>query len=239
MTSKEHKISGETFVFTSEHALFWPKRNTLVISDLHLGKAETFQQNGLWLPAEAQHTDLKTIKNLLNEFDAAELYILGDLIHTAKGMTAQLIDGFANWSQTLNAKITVTTGNHDQSFFEKRWPHSWNHITPVDSIVVDHFLFQHEPDLSEIKNEYDLSNTLPAADARAKINFAWYGHLHPKIRLDDGVLKTRVSCFYLKATQGFLPAFSSLAGGETIHLGRGETAVAVDRNEGWLGLVHQ
>ena len=229
MKSQKHEIKGETFVFTSEHALFWPRRNTLVVSDLHLGKAETFQQNGLWLPTAAQHTDLESIKILLREFAAAELYVLGDLIHTSKGMTAQLIDDFANWSQALNTKITITTGNHDQSFFQKRWPSSWDHVTPVDSVVVDHFLFQHEPSVVESR---------PEADA-GKIGYAWYGHLHPMIRVDDGVLKTRVPCFYLQASQGFLPAFSSLAGGETIRLGRGEKAVAVDRREEWLGILNK
>ena len=239
MMSKELEIKGEKFFFTSEHALFWPRRNTLVISDLHLGKAETFQQNGLWLPTEAQHTDLDKIKILIKDLGATELYVLGDLIHTAKGMTTQLIDDFANWSHAINAKITITTGNHDQSFFQKCWPCSWSHVTPVDSVSVDRFLFQHEPAKVEIPIESTKVEIQSEANGEKSIDYAWYGHLHPMIRVDDGVLKTRMPCFYLQASQGFLPAFSSLAGGETVRLGRGEKAVAVDRNGKWLGILHK
>lgn len=38
-----------------EKVLIWPKHNMMVIADIHLDKAETFLQSGLWLPPGAHN----------------------------------------------------------------------------------------------------------------------------------------------------------------------------------------
>ena len=222
------EIAGETFQFYSNRAFEWRAKKTVVISDLHLGKAETFLQNGLWLPQSAQHEDLAELRELILKTDSTRLLILGDLIHTAKGMSSELIHEFGAWCNGIKAEsntdVIVTTGNHDQHFVKNRWPEEWSSIITRDSLVENEILFQHEP----------------ASDGAGLTHkFVWYGHLHPAVQLDDGVTRSRHPCFYIKKTVGFLPAFSSLAGAETIRVGKSEIALPTDRQSNWIGKLEK
>ncbi len=228
---KELDVAGEKCLFLAERALYFKNRKLMVLSDLHLGKAETFMQNGLWLPPEAQHADLARILKICKQNKAEQLLILGDLIHTAKGMTPQLVQRFTEWLKELNIEVTVAIGNHDQHFFKTRWPKDWNQIKVIDSIVQDDVLFQHEPAIS-CQVSCQRSKRVPL-----QYKYAWYGHLHPSVRLNDGVSSTRLPCFYLRENEGFLPAFSSLAGGETIHPIRNEIVLPTDLETNWIGIL--
>ena len=44
------QLKNEIFMLHPEKVLIWPKHDLVVIADIHLGKAETFLQSGLWLP---------------------------------------------------------------------------------------------------------------------------------------------------------------------------------------------
>ena len=66
----------------SSKALLLPQTNELLICDIHLGKAEYFQQNGIPLTNNSDEQNLLSIKNIVknnnpNKFCSSELFVRG------------------------------------------------------------------------------------------------------------------------------------------------------------------
>ena len=59
-------------------ALLLPQTNELLICDIHLGKAEYFQQNGIPLTNNSDEQNLLSIKNIVKNNNPNKLIILGD-----------------------------------------------------------------------------------------------------------------------------------------------------------------
>ena len=205
------QIRGETFELLPERALHWPKRHLLVIADLHLGKAETFQSYGLPLPTGANAEDLDRITALIEKHEARHVLFLGDLVHAVTGVTGEVVDLFAKWIAGFRGEITVALGNHDIGL-SKKWPEAWRRAELVYSWSADGIVFQHEP---------------PTAEELAGGEFFWIGHIHPMVVLRGGPDRMRLPCFAITGEQGWLPAFSSLAGGHNLKFARGQRLYAI------------
>ena len=63
-------------------ALFLPETKELLICDVHLGKAEYFQQNGIPLTNITDEDNFTRIKRIVKEYSPEKLVILGDLFHS-------------------------------------------------------------------------------------------------------------------------------------------------------------
>ena len=50
----EIELEGEKIALLPERALYWPAQHTLIVADLHWGKAGHFRKNGIAIPAQAQ-----------------------------------------------------------------------------------------------------------------------------------------------------------------------------------------
>ena len=62
--------------------LFIPSTRESLISDIHIGKAEYFQLNGIPLTNNEDENNLIRIYKLINQFKPRKLVILGDLFHS-------------------------------------------------------------------------------------------------------------------------------------------------------------
>ena len=193
-------VRGESFVLSPRRALVWPARRLLAVADLHLGKAETFQKSGLWLPSAAQANDLDQLRELVRLHDVESVVFLGDLVHSALGLTPDVIDLFATWLGEFPGQVTVTLGNHDQAI-ARRWPTAWSKANITDKLDVGDFKFQHIP-----------PPDVPSPPGK----FTWAGHVHPMVVLRSHNERLRLPGFAIKKESGILPAFSSLAGGFTL-----------------------
>ena len=60
-------------------ALLLPQTNELLICDVHLGKAEYFQQNGIPLTNNSDKNNFARIKKIVKKYSPEKLIILGDL----------------------------------------------------------------------------------------------------------------------------------------------------------------
>ncbi|HET7427286.1 MAG TPA: DEAD/DEAH box helicase, partial [Gemmatimonadales bacterium] len=58
MTDVGLRLAGEDLVLLPERALFWPRTATLVVADLHWGKAATFRAAGIPIPTGTTGEDL-------------------------------------------------------------------------------------------------------------------------------------------------------------------------------------
>ena len=172
-------------------ALLLPQTNELLICDIHLGKGEYFQQNGIPLTNNSDEQNLLRIKNIVKEHSPNKLIILGDLFHSKYSISESLKNKVELLSATLNIKIELIVGNHDIGCKVKN-------INFLNFKRSNNFIFTHEP---IEKFEDNILNIC--------------GHYHPKIYLKDSKDKLSFRCFALdeKKHVFYLPAFGDLTGG--------------------------
>jgi DNA ligase-associated metallophosphoesterase len=203
-------VRGEPFELLPERGLFWPSQRTLVLADCHLGKAETFQQQGLWLPSQSGQADLMRLSMLAKRWDPRRILFLGDLIHARSGVTPDIVARFADWIDEFGGAVSVVLGNHDTGL-AKHWPPEWHGAQLCDRAEIGSFVFQH----------------LPQKEPVGETMFHWVGHVHPTILLAKGPDRMRLPGFVIGKSQGLLPAFSSASGGCDRPVRAGERAFVI------------
>jgi DNA ligase-associated metallophosphoesterase len=193
-----------------ERALYAPGQRALLVSDLHLGKAETFQHFGLPVPSQVNQGTLARLEALCGQCEPETLWILGDLFHGQEGMTDGVIDAWLRFLERVPVSAQLILGNHDrrlQDILSQLSVQCW-----VGAVAVDDLLLSHEP-------EGDRTS--------ASANIC--GHIHPCFRLSLGCDRLRLPCFHWQPRQKrlTLPSFGEFTGGYDIALARGETAYVV------------
>jgi len=202
-TQLEFVLYEETLVLFAERALFWPRRQTLVIADPHFGKAATFRAGGLPVPETTTATMLERLTALLARTRAERLLCLGDLLHARSGRSETTLAAVATWRQShAQMAFQLVRGNHDAHAGDP--PADWA-ITCVDEPAVEGpFAWRHHP--------------APHEGA-----YAIAGHLHPAVRLNGaGRQSTTLPCFYFGAHSGVLPAFGEFTGTALVRPAAGE-----------------
>ena len=172
-------------------ALFLPETKELLICDIHLGKAEYFQQNGIPLTSNSDKDNLSRIKKLVIYLKPKKLIILGDLFHSKYSISETLRNQVEILPKILKTEIELILGNHDLGCKIKN-------ITLLENKTTKNFIFSHEP-LNSIDNNL--------------LNIC--GHYHPKLYLKNSKDKLSFRCFAmdLKKNILYLPAFGELTGG--------------------------
>lgn len=189
-------IHGERFDLMPERTAFRHSTKTLLAADLHWGKSETFQAHGLAIPSTVIDDDLARLSHALTATRAERLLVLGDLIHTPRGVTDAVSAKIERWRQDHpRLSFQVIRGNHDKRF---QWPDGWG-IEDIGTAVRDgDFLFTHDEPLEDVNA------------------FVWMGHIHPVVELRGGGDRLRLPCFVVEGSQALLPAFSAFTGGASI-----------------------
>lgn len=191
-------FAGQQFLLHPDRALFWSARRTLVIADLHFGKAALFRSSGVPVPSGTTSHDLSRLSRLIAQTMPRRLLVLGDLLHGRAGRAEETFDAVQAWRDGFpDLAITLVRGNHDRGAGDP--PAGWR-IEVLDQPLVEaDIAFRHEPP--------DPGDTgLPCV----------CGHLHPTVRLEDfdgGAASA--ACFVLdtRARTLILPAFGRFTGG--------------------------
>ena len=188
MKQIKKKIKGQQFIFDYRKAIYWEDTSSLILSDVHVGKLNHFQKNGIAIPSDGSRNNLINIKSLVNEDDPDQVYILGDLFHSS--YNKEWDDWLVYFSKS-NTKFALILGNHDQNDSKKLWN---SNITVVDQLTKGPFLFTHYP-----QHEIDQFNIC--------------GHVHPAVKLRGlGRQYMKLNCFYISDNQLILPAFGIFTG---------------------------
>lgn len=179
---------GETLHLRPSGALFWPARNLLAVSDLHLGKSERLARRGgaLLPPYETQAT-LEKLDRDLEATRADTVICVGDSFDDLTAV-AGIDESSALWLARLMAgrDWVWITGNHDPGPIEIGGTHR-------AELPLAPFTFRHIAD--------------PAAKAEIS------GHYHPKARLAGQARP----CFLADAARLILPAYGVYTGGLFAH----------------------
>jgi hypothetical protein len=182
-------FAGETFLATAAGALFWPKREALLVADLHLEKASWFAKGGQFLPPYDSHATLTVLAQEVERTGARRLLCLGDSFHDRFGCD-RLPAAARDLLTGLTARLDWTwiVGNHDPGFAD----HCGGQL--AEELDEGGIVLRHEARPDEARPEMS-------------------GHYHPKLRLNLRGRNVSRRCFVASASKLILPAFGSLTGG--------------------------
>lgn len=205
-------LFDHSFELLPERALFWQNRQTLVLSDLHVGKGMHFRKAGVPIPQQVFRQDLERLTRLIYDFNPQQLLIVGDMFHSDRNNEVNLFDVWRAGFQQLD--LLLIKGNHD---IMPLHTYADAGIRVHDHLLVDGLLFTHEPP--------EETETIP-------YNYCFSGHLHPGVRLEGFARQSlRFPCFYFGAQQAILPAFGSFTGLALINPQPGDDVFAIVENE--------
>ena len=172
-------------------ALFLPETKELLICDVHLGKAEYFQQNGIPLTNNSDENNFTRIETIVRKYSPEKLIILGDLFHSKYSISKTLQKRVEDLPEQLKTNVELVLGNHDVGCTIKK-------IKIFDIIKNKNLTFSHEP-LNLVNNK--------------SLNIC--GHYHPKLYLKNNGDKLSLRCFAMDTNKNnlYLPAFGDLTGG--------------------------
>ena len=196
--ANEIKLSfaGQQLCLTTGRALFWYEQRALILSDLHLGKDETFRHHGIPIPAAVGRTDLDELLALYRRFRPARIIIAGDFLHHPNGYNPDLVALFQEYREQLDCQLTVVTGNHENSF--RRLPKMWQ-----IEYLPDHY------ELGPLRFIHDQNEAHEQRLDRLTIT----GHLHPILKIKTGINAARLPCYLLNGGYLTLPAFTKFSRG--------------------------
>ena len=185
---------GSSLELLPERALWQADVGVLLVADLHLGKAESFQASGIPLPSDGDLSTLNLLLDLAAQLQPQRVVVLGDLIHSRVGLTGELRAKIRALPELLGCPLELIGGNHDQG--------SWlEGLSAGPPQRCGNLWLSHEPCTPR---EPDLLNVA--------------GHVHPVAVLGQGGDRLRLPCFALhrNTRQLLLPSFGHLTGGYAV-----------------------
>ncbi|RZF61334.1 ligase-associated DNA damage response endonuclease PdeM [Sphingobacterium corticibacterium] len=188
--TQDISFSDTSLTLTNQRVLFWEKHHTLILSDLHLGKAAHFRKNGIALPTQVTLQDLQRLEQLIHYFPVKQVIIVGDLIHAGANTEVDLLRQFI--AKFPHIKFILIKGNHDR-FADERWK---------------------KLGIQEIYQNWRLDNICFTHQASSAANIHTVsGHIHPGVSVRMPTKRTMTfPCFVVSAQQIILPAFSLFTG---------------------------
>jgi len=206
------QVAGQTLMLLPEKVIFLPEADTLLVADAHIGKATSFRQLGVPVPAGTTGETLSVLTRLIQRLDAKRVVFLGDFLHSARSLSADTLAAVLRWRELHGAvELTLVRGNHDDRAGD---PPAILDIQPFDEpVMLRGLALSHHP--RPMSGGYVLA-----------------GHLHPCVSIGGRAHDWhRLPCFWFSDRVGVLPAFGAFTGMQAIRVRQGERvfAAAPDR----------
>jgi uncharacterized protein len=183
-----------------DKALYLPDEGALLVSDVHLGKAETFQGLGIPISSHINEENLARLRLLHAQTQPKKLFILGDLFHSKKSLVPEVLCSWDTFLKEIEAQVCLIVGNHDRRLVAALPPLAMD--CQVDAVSLGSFLLSHEPEIEHT----------------AVLNIC--GHIHPVVRLRSRTDSLRLPCFFVERDEKrlTLPSFGEFTGGYEVDL---------------------
>lgn len=205
----EVEAGGVRLALLPGRAAFAPDHATLLVADVHFGKAAAFRRLGVPVPAGTTGQTLAALDELIESTAARRVVFVGDLLHAERGRTAGVIEAVEAWrGRRAGVELLLVRGNHDRHAGDP--PAAWR-IEAVDAPwpLAGQLVVVHEPE--------------PVARA-----YAIAGHVHPAVRLGARARdRLRLPCFHFGPQVGVLPAFGAFTGSHVVTPAPGDRVFAV------------
>lgn len=187
-------LAGEELWLLPEKALYWPAQETLMIADVHFGKAAAYRSLGQPVPHGTTASNIAVLDALLQNLPCRQLIFLGDFLHGPGSHAPGTLQALFDWRERhRHLAMTLIRGNHDKRAGDP--PAQLNIRVVPEPLLLGPFAVQHEPDPH------------PSRHVLA-------GHVHPVYHLrGKGRERLRLACFRLGSEISLLPAFGAFTGG--------------------------
>lgn len=184
-------IAGEEFSLLPQKAMIWPRLETLLLADLHLGKVNHFRRYGIAVPSKANDHNLEIIVDLLRATRPRRVICLGDLFHSHYNTEWEVFGELVSHFRAISFELVL--GNHD-IMSERQYERKGIQIH--EQLQIDRMVLTHHPQEQIEAGCYNLA-----------------GHIHPGVCLrGKGRQSLMLPCFYFGKNQGLLPAFGMFTG---------------------------
>ncbi|EDX87835.1 hypothetical protein S7335_5546 [Synechococcus sp. PCC 7335] len=200
LRSNEIYINGLRLRLLDDRALYLPDMQALLVSDVHLGKAETFQSLGIPITSQMNEENLDRLRSLCYQTNPKHLFVLGDLFHSEQSLVPEVLTGLDTFLRRTRANVTLIVGNHDRKLVSMLPPLPMD--CQIEAVTLGPLLLSHEP----------------ACNHAAKLNVC--GHVHPVVKLRSRTDSLRLPCFFVEHRQKrlTLPSFGEFTGGYEVPL---------------------
>jgi DNA ligase-associated metallophosphoesterase len=191
-SSLEIFLSGKRVILMPEKAVFLPEENTLIVSDLHLGKVNHFRRAGIPVPVRAGEATFEALITLLMMVKPSRTIFLGDLFHSHYN---QAWDAFVKVIESFSQiQFDLVAGNHD-ILSDYQYKKSGIGLRREINIAGD-MILRHEMKEDGDENLFQIC-----------------GHIHPSVRLrGKGLSSVKFPCFWVRGQTLILPAFGAFTG---------------------------
>ncbi|NIF25782.1 ligase-associated DNA damage response endonuclease PdeM [Pantoea sp. Tr-811] len=205
---------GERLWLLADKAIYWPARRTLLLADVHIGKAASYRALHQPVPRGTTRATLDRLDRLLAAHDCQQVIILGDFLHAraahAPATLARLMAWRMRWPQV---KLVLVRGNHDRHAGDP--PAQLGIEVRDEPLLLAPFALQHEP------------KAHPQHPVLA-------GHVHPVFVLRGRARqRLRLPCFLIDEQVSLLPAFGEFTGGWVVAPAAGTRVYAVGGEQVW------
>lgn len=204
------ELWGRPVELLPERALFLPASRTLVVADLHLGKAAAMRSLAVPVPAGTTAETLERLRGALDRTGAARVVVVGDLFHSPRGYRDETLATIASFRERHPTPMVLVPGNHDRE--------------------LDRVATRLGVELAGDRLEED--GLALCHDASCPEQPTICGHLHPAVRV-PGVAGRwhRLPCFWRSDLKLVLPAMGAFTGCSMVDPARGDEVwvIAEDR----------
>ncbi|TVQ61754.1 MAG: ligase-associated DNA damage response endonuclease PdeM [Phycisphaerales bacterium] len=208
---------GERVELLPERAAWVPGLRTLLVSDLHLGKAAYMRAQGAGLPDMDVIEQLDRLGALIARVGADRTIVVGDLVHHRVGLRGEVVERVAAWRGGIGSTLELVDGNHDRAF--DRLAATWGVERLGETHTLGPITLRHEP----------AGEAEPGDASEGPLTVC--GHLHPVVRFREGGGTLKLSCFWVARFAGVrtlvLPACSAFTGGWGVQRVAGDLVFAV------------
>ena len=202
-------VGGQPLSLLPQKAALLPESHTLLVADVHIGKAVSFRRLGVPVPRGTTSETLAVLSELVSRLGVRRIVFLGDFLHSARSHAASTLGAVARWRRAHAAlELTLVRGNHDE--------HAGDPPAPLGIECVDEPLMLGGLALCHHPRPRDDGYVLA-------------GHLHPCANLGGRAHDhLRLPCFWFGPQVGVLPAFGAFTGMHGIHAAADERVFVVD-----------
>jgi uncharacterized protein len=203
-------LHGHEVDFHPEGVVVLPETGTLVVADVHLGKAAAFRAGGVPVPEGDAARDLARLDGVAKETRAREIVVAGDLFHSATGLVPEIEEAFSAFLVGVGIPVCLVMGNHDWAC--ARMPEGLVCVNRLQRGGID---IVHDPQ-----------------EAQTAVPLSVCGHWHPVLRIPDGRRTAlRLACFWCHGNRLILPAFGGFTGGSILQPKRNDRVMVALRDQ--------
>ncbi len=188
MTNYPFTLGGARLVALPSGGLYWPDKNLLCVSDLHLGKSERrLRLNSDVLPPYETRDTLDRLETDLRLTNASTVVCLGDSFDDSAAVSALSIDDKLRIATLQSGRRWIwIEGNHDPRPIDLGGMH-------LSELAIAPLTFRH----------------IAQTDARGEIS----GHYHPKAGIRTRTRNLSRPAFLIDSDRAILPAYGTYTGG--------------------------